>query len=82
MVDRRQKKKKKRLLKRSKKVKKRNLDLKINGSEPHIWSLSINFRFHVRKSQSQSIKTGKNRSLILQYSFAQKPLSFYEPQFS
>ena len=79
MVDRR--KKKKRLLKRSKKVKKRNLDLKINGSKPHIWSLS-NFRFHGRKSQSQSIKTSKNRSLILQYSFAQKPLSFYEPQFT
>ena len=29
-----------------------NLDQKINDSKPNIWSLSINFRFSRRKSQS------------------------------
>ena len=31
----------------------RNLDKKINSSKPHIWSLSFNFRFFNRKTQSQ-----------------------------
>ena len=33
--------------------KKQNLDLKINDSKPHIWLLSMNFRFSGRKSHSQ-----------------------------
>ena len=49
---------------------KRNLDHKANDANRHIWSSSINFRFFGRKSRSQQ-KLAK-RSLILQYSFAQK----------
>ena len=49
---------------------KRNLDHKANDANRHIWSSSINFRFFGRKSWSQQ-KLAK-RSLILQYSFAQK----------
>ena len=33
--------------------KKQNLDLKINDSKPHIWLLSMNFRFSGRKPHSQ-----------------------------
>ena len=35
-----------------KQSKKRNFDQKINDSKPHIWSLSSNFRFSRKKSQS------------------------------
>ena len=54
MIDQRQKKKKKlHGLKRPKAVtKKQNLDHKINDWKPHIWSLSIEFRFSDRESQS------------------------------
>ena len=55
-------------LKRPKTVpKKRNLDQKVNDSKLHVWSLSSNFRFSSRKSQSQE-KLAK-ASRILQYSF-------------
>ena len=54
MVGRRQKVLKLHWLKRPKAVpKKQNLDHKTNNSKPHIWSLSIKFRFFGRKSQSQ-----------------------------
>ena len=53
MIDQRQKKKKLQGLKRPKAVtKKQNLDQKINDWKPHIWSLSIEFRFSDRESQS------------------------------
>ena len=39
--------------------KKTNLDQKINDYKPHIWSLSINFGFSSRKSQTQQ-KLAKN----------------------
>ena len=45
----------------------------INDLKPHICRLSANFRFSGRNSQSQ-------QKLILQYIFAKKPCSFYEPQ--
>ena len=54
MVGRRRKTLKLHWLKRSKIVqKKENLDQKTNDSKPHICSLSINFKFFGRKSQSQ-----------------------------
>ena len=46
-----------------------------------MWSLSTVFRLSGRKPRSQQ-KLAKNISLILTYSFAQNPQSFYEPQLS
>ena len=49
----------------------------MNNKKPHIWSLPIIFRFSCRKSQIQQKNT-----LILQYSFAQQPHSFYEQKYT
>ena len=53
MVGQRRKMLKLHWLKHTKKNQKTKLYQKINDSKPHIWSLSMNFRFSGRKSQSQ-----------------------------
>ena len=55
--------------------KKRNLDQKINYSKLHIWSLSFNFRFSSRKSQSQQ-KLAK-RIIHCSTSFRSKYLTYF-----
>ena len=51
------------------------MEQKINDSKPQIWSLSFNFRFSNRKSQSQQ-KLPKRINLAS----LKSPRSFYEPQ--
>ena len=57
--------------------KKRNLDQKVNDSKRHIWSLSLNFRFSSRKSQSQQKLVKKITYFTIQ--FCSKNSPFYEP---
>ena len=47
--------------------KKRNFDQKIDDWNPYIWSLSINFRFSGRKSQSQQEKAKKITNFTIQF---------------
>ena len=58
-------------LKRAKTVpRKRNLDQKINSSKPHLWILSIDFKFSGRNTQRKW-----KSSPISQYSYAQKNIT-------
>ena len=67
MVGQRQKKLKITLAKTPKNSpKKRNLYQKINYSKPHIWSLTINFRFSGGKSQIQQKPTKKITHFTMQ----------------
>ena len=55
-------------LKRTKTVlKKRNFDQKINDIKPHIWSLSINFKFFARNFQNQQKLAKKIAHFTIQF---------------
>ena len=55
------------------------MDQKINHSKPHSWSLSINFRFCGRKSQSQQKLAKRITHFTIQFC-SKKRHSFYKPQ--
>ena len=56
-------------------AKKQNFDQKINSSKYHVWSLSINFRFSRRKSESQKTSTKRHSFYITV--LLKKPHPFY-----